>query len=323
MDIGKGGMPAYRGNFHLDDAVLGGWFLVPRWLTNYTLTRKILEMLTRGCCYCSQALPVDGTIVLSSHAYGTPVWAIQARIICKLPNGEIVTYFLKVTTGENDRVMIEGQYESDKAIHAICPTLCPKPFCWGKYRAAGAAKYFLLAEFRSIGMQPPEPIRFAKALAKLHKDSISPTGKFGFYTITCHGKATLGADCWENSWETMYRRLLTHALELDKKTHGSWPEYEHYAQLVLDKCIPHLLKNLETDGRNIKPCLVHGNIWDGNTATDMATGEPFVFDGSALYAHNEYEFGNWRTPRHRLSARTYIKRYKRLIPASEPVSTKI
>jgi hypothetical protein len=36
----------------------------------------------------------------------------------------------------------------------------------------------------------------------------------------------------------------------------------------------------------------------------METGEPFVFDGSAFYAHNEYELGNWRTPRHRLSSKT-------------------
>lgn len=44
---------------------------------------------------------------------------------------------------------------------------------------------------------------------------------------------------------------------------------------------------------------------------DMETGEPFVFDGSAFYAHNAYESGNWRTPRHRLSSKTYIRTYKR------------
>lgn len=39
----------------------------------------------------------------------------------------------------------------------------------------------------------------------------------------------------------------------------------------------------------------------------METGEQSVFDGSALYAHNEYELGNWRGLRHRLGSKTYIR----------------
>jgi hypothetical protein len=35
-------------------------------------------------------------------------------------------------------------------------------------------------------------------------------------------------------------------------------------------------------------------------------------------AHNEYEIGNWRAPRHRLSNETYIRNYKRNFPVSEP-----
>lgn len=54
------------------------------------------------------------------------------------------------------------------------------------------------------------------------------------------------------------------------------------------------------------------------TATDVETGEPFVFDDSAMYAHNEYELGNWRIPRHRLSSKAYIRNYKKHFPASEP-----
>lgn len=82
-----------------------------------------------------------------------------------------------------------------------------------------------------------------------------------------------------------------------------WPEFEYLSTLVLDKCIPRLLRPLQSEGRTIKPCLVHGNIWDGNTATDIESGEPFVYDGSAFYAHKEDELGNWRSPRHRLSSR--------------------
>lgn len=223
-----------------------------------------------------------------------------------------------VTTGESDRLMAEGQYESDKAIHAVSPSFCPKPYAWGRYKVPDPTTYFLLAEFREIGQQPPEPIRFTSQLAEFHKKSVSPTGKFGFHTTTCHGKAPQLTDCWEDSWEALYHKQLSQAYELNRKKHPSWPEFEFYASLILEKCVPRLLVPLESEGRSIKPCLVHGNIWDQNTATDMETGEPFVFDGSAYYAHNEYELGNWRTVRHRLSSKTYIKGYKRCFPASEP-----
>jgi protein-ribulosamine 3-kinase len=214
--------------------------------------------------------------------------------------------------------MSEGQYESDKALNAVAPKFVPKPYTWGKYKAAGPARYFLLEEFKEVGQQPPEPVLFTTRLAEMHQRSTSPNGKFGFHVTTCHGKAPQMTDCWEDSWEKLYHKMLAHTFEQDKLKQPAWPEYEYYAQLVLDKVIPRLLKPLESQGRNIKPCLVHGNLWDQNSATNMETGEPFVFDGSALYAHNEYELGNWRSPRHRLSSRTYIRNYKRFFPASEP-----
>lgn len=214
--------------------------------------------------------------------------------------------------------MIEGQFESDKAIHAVLPSFCPKPYAWGRYKAPRPARYFLLAEFREIGQQPPEPTLFAFRLAELHKKSISPTGKFGFHTTTCHSKSPQLTDCWEDSWEVLYRKQLAHEFEMDRRKHSSWPEYDFYAQLVLDKCITRLLRPLQTGGRNIKPCLVHGNLWEENTATDIETGEPFLFDGSSFYAHNEYELGNWRSPKHRLRSKTYLRSYKQYFPTSEP-----
>ncbi|KAK4652821.1 hypothetical protein QC762_0077140 [Podospora pseudocomata] len=69
----------------------------------------------------------------------------------------------------------------------------------------------------------------------------------------------------------------------------------------------------------IKPCLIHGDLWDENSATDEATGKPFVFDPTAFYAHNEHEIGNWRAVRHKLSRKEYVEQYKRCFPPDEPV----
>jgi hypothetical protein len=50
----------------------------------------------------------------------------------------------------------------------------------------------------------------------------------------------------------------------------------------------------------------------------MENGEPFVFDAGSFYGHNEYDIGNWRAPRHRLSSKVYVRNYKRHFAVSEP-----
>jgi protein-ribulosamine 3-kinase len=96
-----------------------------------------------------------------------------------------------------------------------------------------------------------------------------------------------------------------------------WPEFDVVCKLTLEKVVPRLLLPLQSEGRTLKPCLIHGDCWDGNT-TDMKTGEAFVFDVCPFYEHNKYNTGNWRAPRHRLSRRPYIQNYKRFFPVSEP-----
>ena len=50
----------------------------------------------------------------------------------------------------------------------------------------------------------------------------------------------------------------------------------------------------------------------------MDTGKLFVFDAGSFYGRNEYETGNRRAPRHRLSDGVYVGNYKRNLPLSEP-----
>ena len=44
-----------------------------------------------------------------------------------------------------------------------------------------------------------------------------------------------------------------------------------------------------------------------------------MFDACSFHGHNEYDTGNWRAPRHKLSDRAYIEEYIMHFPASEPV----
>jgi hypothetical protein len=55
------------------------------------------ESWLNACTLHFSALPISGTEILSSHGYGMWVWARQAKILCKQPNGELKNYLLKVS----------------------------------------------------------------------------------------------------------------------------------------------------------------------------------------------------------------------------------
>ncbi|KAM4057262.1 fructosamine kinase domain-containing protein [Hirsutella rhossiliensis] len=228
-------------------------------------------------------------------------------------------YFLKVVElGELGQGTCEGEFVSLKAISTASPGFCPEPYAWGRCSQLRPKKHFLLVEFRDIASQPAEPQRLAAGLAELHARSHSPTGKFGFHMRTCHGPIAQAVDVWDASWCNVFKRHLQHIVDLANPI-LSWPEFATIAELTLDKVVPRLLLPLQADGRSLKPCLVHGDAWDGNCAMDAQSDRAFVFDACSFYAHNEYDTGNWRAPRHRLSNKAYIHHYQLHLPASEPV----
>lgn len=135
---------------------------------------------------------------------------------------------------------------------------------------------------------------------------------------TCHARIAQAVDVWDDSWCALYSRHLGHVMDLAKPI-LNWPEFDVVCRLTLEKFVPRLLLALQSEGRTLKPCLIHGDCWDGNRAMDARTGEAFVFDVCSFYGHNEYDTGNWRATRHRLSNMAYIRNYKKHFSVSEPV----
>ena len=125
-------------------------------------------------------------------------------------------------------------------------------------------------------------------------------------------------DGWEDCWATLFTRHLGHFIELAKPVLKE-AKFDIVCKLILERVVPRLLLPLQENGRSLKPSLIHGDCWDGNTATDAKTGGAIVFDVCSFYGHNEYDTGNWRAPRHKLSDKKYIDNYKKVFPVSEPV----
>lgn len=240
--------------------------------------------------------------------------------------------------------MMTSEFESMRAIRQVTPDFVPRPIAWGTYQSIPET-YFLLCEFRDFGDEMPGPEDFAANLAELHANSQSPTGKFGFHVTTYAGNLPQMVD-WESSWEAFFAKSLRQALDLEIKAKGPDPELDALLPVLFDRVIPRLLRPLETEGRSVKPSLVHGDLWYANSGLDMESGKSIIFDACCFYAHNECksstatgrafdtarcdsdtdgmpcastdEFGQWRPACNRFDEK-YLTAYHGRVEKSEPV----
>lgn len=143
-----------------------------------------------------------------------------------------------------------------------------------------------MSPFRNLSDKTPEPTQLAEVLEKLHKTSVSPNGKFGFQITTFNGIVPLVNE-WCDTWEEFFSRQLRSDIEWEQSIRGPDPEMDEIGAEFFDKVIPRLLRPLQTGGRNIKPVLVHGDLWPGNVQIDRDTQRVILFDSCCCYAHNE------------------------------------
>lgn len=182
---------------------------------------------------------------------------------------------------------MKGEYESMREICKVSPSFAPRPICWGSCTAS--ARHFLMLEFHELESDPPSTADFARELAKLHKEGNSPNNMFGFHITTYNGNLPQD-NAWTKSWEGFFSNGIRQMLTLEEEARGRSEELQELSKTLLGKVIPRLLRPLETQGRTVKPSLLHGDLWIGNVATKKETGQPVVFDSSAYYGHHECKF---------------------------------
>ncbi|KAI0020408.1 Fructosamine/Ketosamine-3-kinase [Xylariomycetidae sp. FL0641] len=228
-----------------------------------------------------EALPQDERVT-QVEAYGKSAWALTAKLCVQKADGSIGAYFLKTDDA------------AERNVH------------------------FYLCDYLNLRMELPDPVKLGKSLAELHRKSRSPTGQFGFHVTTFDGKLPLHTT-WESNWTTFFQRLLRGVWELDRQLNGAWAELDAAMDTVLAKVVPRLLDPLTADGRTLKPCLIHGDLWESNIGTDADTGDVYIYDACAYYAHHEKEIAMWRVAHHRMQDPRYTEEYLKHYPPSEPV----
>ncbi|KAI9896202.1 hypothetical protein N3K66_008374 [Trichothecium roseum] len=239
-------------------------------------------------------------------------------------NGEPINYFVKTGSGENAETMFKGEHASLNAIHEVVPNFCPKSHAHGAM-SSGSKKYFLATDF--LDLRAPGPSgsgeSIACKLAKLHSTPAPPPEGydkplFGFHVSTCCGD-TVQDNSWKESWASFYaeNRLMA-ILKAGTKENGHDGELSAAVEKVANKVVPRLIGDVTI--KNIKPVVVHGDLWSGNHSRGQIGGkggiEEVVFDPSVVYAHSEYELGIMKMFGGFGSG--FFKEYEKLVPRAEP-----
>ena len=226
-----------------------------------------------------------GSQVKGIFPYGASYWTRTAEIQTEQADGAPLSFFLKVTQHETGKAMVSGEFVSMKSLHDTLPHLTPIPFAWGTY-AADPNVHFFLCGFVDMADDLPDVQALAASLADLHMKGLSPNGKYGFSVPTLQGTIPQYT-AWTDTWEEFFSNSIKLVMKNEENSQGPDPELQRLCEAILTKVIPRLLRPLETGGRRIQPRLVHGDIWDGNVSTDVATNTPVIFDATCIYAHNE------------------------------------
>ncbi|KAB5533556.1 Fructosamine/Ketosamine-3-kinase [Coniochaeta sp. 2T2.1] len=165
----------------------------------------------------------------------------------------------------------------------------------------------------------PSPNDWAAAVSALHLNSMgkSPTGQFGFH-VTTHLANVPVDNTWNGSWQRFWRQQMKSLFDQEDCIYGLEDEMTALKKGFLDKVIPRYLGPLESDGRSVKPCLIHSDCWNIYARPPrVSTGELCMFDACAYWGHNEADLGICRNPRYKLGP-PCITEYLRRVPKSEP-----
>ncbi|CAG8955895.1 hypothetical protein HYFRA_00008747 [Hymenoscyphus fraxineus] len=233
-----------------------------------------------------------GSKLISENPHGNSEWAKQTLeptlLTVILPDESRHKYFLKRTSSAEGREMTEGEFESMSEIYKLAPNFVPKPHSWRSYHSVDG-----------------EEIHF---FIHLHKASV-PGQDFGFHVQTSPGRTLQAVNTKFPTWTPFFTRILKHIAEVDMSVNGNWDSLATLESRLFTHVIPRLIGVLEENGREIKPSLIHGDLWEGNIGTVVSTGDIVVFDAASYYEHHEMEVANWRCHYNKIHDERYTKTY--------------
>ena len=218
-----------------------------------------------------------GADVVSRTRVGGSQWA--SFVTFELADGRKV--FAK--TSERSPEMFVGEACGLRALGASGGFVVPRVHGAGVAPAGERANSFIAMEYLNFGGRGDQG-EFGDALARMHLAEPSHEearrGMFGFEVNNTIGE-TRQPNEWTNSWLDFWRdKRLMHMIALARDA-----KLRELAEKVVEK----RLSDMFSSCGDIKPSLLHGDLWSGNIGT--VQGKPSVFDPAVYYGHHEAEFG--------------------------------
>ncbi|KAF3007313.1 hypothetical protein E8E14_005157 [Neopestalotiopsis sp. 37M] len=288
------------------------WDGKPHWERDPEVAEKYIQYVD---CNVELKLP-DGVESRTIVPHGASFWTRTAKITTIRDKGSFISYFLKVSIGDDGKAMMRGEFESMKTLHNTVPALVPKPIAWGTYKTDKNIHFFLCTSC-DMSNELCSLDTFPKMLAELHQGGVSPNGKFGFPVVTYQGRLAQDPK-WCDTWEEAFSRNIDIYFEHELKAQGPDEEIANLRGIIMKRVIPRLLRPMETEGRSLTPRLIHGDLWEGNAGTDKTTALPKIYDACSWYAHHEFEMAPWRPARQKMG-KAYVEAYLKHFPPSDPV----
>lgn len=197
----------------------------------------------------------------------------------------------QVAQGDIGSAMVMGEFFSMTTLHEAIPEATPAPIAWGTY-TSDSNIHFFICQCVDVIDEIPDIETFTAKVAELHTKTSSPNGKYGFTVPTYLGQMAQ-YNTWTDSWEDFFTVSMEKLMTTIEESQGPDEELREMFAQTMSKVVPRLLRPLETGGRQIKPCLVHGDLYSGNVSVDVETRRPMMYDAACLYAHNECKIRNY------------------------------
>lgn len=238
-------------------------------------TRASSKVQTTAADWIEANLP--GGSVVKEKFVGGSNWS-SAYVYSTQQGNE---YFVKLAMGGRDDSMFQGEAQGLQAMYATNTLRIPQVFHVGPMPNSRGS--FIVMESLKLG-GGCNMAELGRQLAHMHlaepADPNAKAGKFGFAVDNTIG-ATPQPNGWMDNWVDFYReRRIRHQLNLlgDRRLNE-----------LGDKLCDNLEVFFEDVAGDIKPSVLHGDLWSGNIAG--VEGKPAIFDPATYYGHHEAEFG--------------------------------
>jgi fructosamine-3-kinase len=162
----------------------------------------------------------------------------------------------------------------------------PKPRCFGSFQDEKNGHFYISQFVPLLERTLPKPEVLASMLKCFHNHRENPEGRFGYYVTTYNGNIPQYVE-WKDTWEKFFKESFQYAYYECVKRNKTWKELHDVVQQMKDIVIPRLSRPLETDGRSIKPVLLHGDLWEGNAGVSGDGNVPVIFDFASFWGYHE------------------------------------